>query len=595
MKKLSTKLISIILILSIIFSFLQIFFLSSEITATTSLSSSYTQYVTSGISSFPESYQNYLAYLQYLHPNWEFKAYYTGISWSELTSSSAENKCLRNTIYKNSTMDSLLLCICGQSGDSGYYCASAKIVNYYLDPRNFLGEAMIFQFLDLSSGSNVSRDAVYNAVEGTYLEQYIDYIMEAAEEAEINPLHIVATIFQELGKSSTTPSAISGTYSRYEGYYNFYNYGASDGSGATERAMAKAQEMGWSDPETALVEGAKTVLANNYISAGQTTKYFYKFDVVGNEILTEEDGEKTYSSSYFFSHQYMTNLRDPSSQAGSLYDMYVDSGILDESLTFIIPVYDDMPEELVSMPTSLTSSDGTLYYVSTLKNYGVTLRSGPGTSYSSLGNVYKGTIVAVTGTSESWYQVKLYSVTSYDSSSKTWGYEEKTGYISSEYLTLVGTELADYTSLIDMENSSSDSSSSDSTTTVTGSSDFEINDTYVYMTPATTVSDITNVYSEAVIKDSSGNDISSTSDLIGTGATITIDDISYTAIKLGDVNGDGKLKASDYVLIKNYIMSSTTFSDNQNIAADVNRDGSVKASDYVLIKNYIMNGTDISL
>ena len=595
MKKLSTKLISIILILSIIFSFIQVFFLNFESTASSSLSSSYTQYVTSGISSFPESYQNYLAYLKYLHPNWEFKAYYTGISWDEVTSSSAENKCLKNTIYKNSTMDSSLLCICGQSGDTGYYCASAEAVNYYLDPRNFLGEAMIFQFLDLSSGSNVSEDAVYNAVQGTYLEQYIDYIMEAAEEAEINPLHIVATIFQELGKSSTTPAAISGTYSGYEGYYNFYNYGASDGSGATARAMAKAVEMGWSDPETALVEGAKTVLANNYISAGQTTKYFYKFDVVGNEILTEEDGEKTYDSSYFFSHQYMTNLRDPSSQAGSLYDMYVDADILDESLTFIIPVYDDMPEEAVSVPTSLTSSDGTLYYVSTLKNYGVNLRSGPSTSYTSLGNVYKGTIVAVTGTSGSWYKVKVNSVTSYDSSSKTWDYEETTGYISAEYLTLVGTELADYTSLVDMGSSSSDSSSSDSSTTVTGSADFEISDTYVYMTPATTVSNITDVYSEAVIKDSSGTDISSTSDLIGTGATITIDETTYTAIKLGDVNGDGEVDIIDMALIKRQILGTQALEGVYRLAADTDSSDDIDIIDMALVKRQILGTQALTL
>ena len=343
MKKLGVKLLCFILIESIIFSILQIFFINSEVNA---LSGSYTQHITSGISSFPESYQKKLAYLKYLHPNWEFKAYYTGISWSELTSSSAENKCKRNTIYfkeGSAIVDPAALCICGQMGDSNYYCASAKAVNYYLDPSNFLDEAMVFQFLDLSSGSSISRNAVSKAVQGTYLAQYLDYIMQAASEAGINPLHIVATIFQELGSGTNTPAAITGSYPGYEGYYNFYNYGASDGSGATARAMAKAKEMGWNSARTALIEGAKTVLANNYISAGQTTKYFYKFDVVGNEILTEAIGSRTYSSSEFYSHQYMTNLRDPSSQAGILYDMYVDSGILDESLTFLVPVYDNMP------------------------------------------------------------------------------------------------------------------------------------------------------------------------------------------------------------------------------------------------------------
>ena len=238
MKKIKVKLISFILIEAIIFSILQVFFIKSEVNA---LSSSYTQYVTSGISSFPESYQKALAYLKYLHPNWEFKAYYTGISWSDLTSSSAENRCLRNTIYYRSgsaIVDSLALCKCGQSGDSNYYCASAAAVNYYLDPRNFLGEAMVFQFLDLSSGSEVSRDAVSQAVQGTYLANYLDDIMTAASQAGINPLHIVATIFQELGTGSSTPQAISGSYPGYEGFYNFYNYGATDGQGATASMAA---------------------------------------------------------------------------------------------------------------------------------------------------------------------------------------------------------------------------------------------------------------------------------------------------------------------------------------------------------------------
>jgi len=63
-------------------------------------------------------------------------------------------------------------------------------------------------------------------------------------------------------------------------------------------------------------------LASNYIAAGQTTKYFYKFDVVPNEILKESDGTKTFKSGDFYNHQYMTNLRDPSSQAGTLYKIY---------------------------------------------------------------------------------------------------------------------------------------------------------------------------------------------------------------------------------------------------------------------------------
>jgi len=285
MKKIGIKFLSLILILVLLFTFFQMYFIKNEVYAR---SAQYTQYIKSGINAFPESYQKKLAYLKYLHPNWEFKAYYTGIDWEELVSTENENSEMKNTIHKGSLLDPKGLCRCGTQGDSGYYDASNLMVRYYIDPRNFLGEAMVFQFLDLSSGTGITRDVVLSATRGTYLEKYTDSILKAASEAQINPLHIVATIYQELGRGTDgIPRAISGTVSGYEGYYNFYNYGATDGAGAVERGLAKAKELGWNNPEYALVDGAKRVLASGYISAGQTTKYFYKFDVVGNEILTE--------------------------------------------------------------------------------------------------------------------------------------------------------------------------------------------------------------------------------------------------------------------------------------------------------------------
>ena len=80
MKKISIKFLSLILIFVVLFTFFQMYFIKNEVYAR---SAQYTQYIKSGISAFPESYQKKLAYLKYLHPNWEFKAYYTGIDWEE--------------------------------------------------------------------------------------------------------------------------------------------------------------------------------------------------------------------------------------------------------------------------------------------------------------------------------------------------------------------------------------------------------------------------------------------------------------------------------------------------------------------------------
>ena len=56
---------------------------------------------------------------------------------------------------------------------------------------------------------------------------------------------------------------------------------------------------------------------------------------------------------------------------------------------------------------------------------------------------------------------------------------------------------------------------------------------------------------------------------------------------VGDVNGDGKVNAGDYVAILNYVRKKIDFTDEQLQRADVNRDGKVNAGDYVAILNYV--------
>lgn len=76
--------------------------------------------------------------------------------------------------------------------------------------------------------------------------------------------------------------------------------------------------------------------------------------------------------------------------------------------------------------------------------------------------------------------------------------------------------------------------------------------------------------------------------LVGTGTTITINEKTYTIIKYGDVNGDGKLSPSDYVKVKNHIMKVSTLVDSYLIGADMNMDGKISPADYVKVKNAIM-------
>lgn len=591
----SKKLLSILLIFSILTVTFSVFFVKNESNAVT-MSKSYTQYVKSGISAFPKSYQTYLKKLEELHPNWIFKAYYTGIDWDELTSSSAENKCKKNTIYFKSgstVMDPKALCICGKEGDSNYYCASASTVNYYLDPRNFLSEAQVFQFLDLSYDEHITKSVITNAAKNSFLSgkfkidgkeySYVDAIMDAAEESEVSAMHILVTIFQEVGKGTkksngtyTLPKAVSGTVDGYEGLYNFYNYGATDGSGAVERGLKKAREMGWTDPRTAIIEGAEIVLANNYIKAGQNTKYFYKFDVVGNEILQESDGKKTYSSSYFFGHQYMTNIQDPMSQAYNLFTYYTNEGLLDKTLTFNIPVYDDMPSQAVQQETTLKESEGDFYWVNV--NSSVNIRKSASTSSTSLGKARRGMVVAKKGSSGNFYKVTYYKATSYDKSKKKWNGTKVTGYISKEYLVKCD----------EKEEEPEDPEPS---------KPFEIveDEKLVDLAPGGKVSNIKNTYKDAKIKDSSGKEITSTSAVLATGYIVTINGKEYDIVVLGDTSGDGKISELDYVKIKNKITGNSKMTGAYLDAADVNKSGTITELDYVKVKNHITGASKISL
>lgn len=355
-----------------------------------------------GINNFPESYKQLLQKLvnKTGNTNWKFKALYTDIDWNELV----ENEYVhgRNTIIRNETTiyPTSWYCPCGAEGDKNYYCASKEIIEYYLDPRNFLTEVTIFEFLDLSNSTDIPVSKIENLVAGTFLDnevngvRYAQMIKEAANASGESPYSIVIKIFQELGrkKKGDVPYVISGTDPDYPNVYNFFNYGAKDGDNNIKLALEYAKNAGWNTPYKALVEGAK-LQANNYLSQGQNTKYTYKFDVIGS------------NKSQLYSHQYMTNVQDPTNQSSMLYDAYSENGYLKNDLTFIIPVYKNMPAYAKLPSTQI----GNLYYVSS--NYtSVYLRNGPGgaaSGYQNIAALPKDTIVNVLQTGiNGWAKVE---------------------------------------------------------------------------------------------------------------------------------------------------------------------------------------------
>lgn len=169
---------------------------------------------------------------------------------------------------------------------------------------------------------------------------YVDILMNAAAQSGVSPYVLAAMILQEQGKSGGT-NLISGTYSGYEGYYNFFNVEAyqSGSMSATEMGLRYASESGsygrpWNTVEKSILGGAQNY-GDNYVKAGQNTFYLKKFNVQGTNL---------------YKHQYMSNIQGAASEAAYLAGAYTDQ-LKNSALEFHIPVYSNMPEQASVAPT----------------------------------------------------------------------------------------------------------------------------------------------------------------------------------------------------------------------------------------------------
>ncbi len=87
----------------------------------------------------------------------------------------------------------------------------------------------------------------------------------------------------------------------------------------------------WTSPKKA-IEGGALFISKSYISKGQFTSYLKKFNVNPNGHYA------------VYNHQYMANLRAPMSEASSTYNSLLKNNLLSNSINFVIPQYDNMPE-----------------------------------------------------------------------------------------------------------------------------------------------------------------------------------------------------------------------------------------------------------
>ena len=256
------------------------------------------------------------------------------------------------------------------------------------------------------------KDKNGKAVTYSPATKYSKAIMDAAKASKLSPYYLASKIVQEVGGTKASAGGASGTYKGYEGIYNYYNIGANTGAtdglkwasftptgahvqtssgvsvnlrqspvngsiiasipsgtavktysltakqsdgyqwvkltnvtvgGKTYNGYIRADyfvenakdtyNRPWTNPYLSIYNGAKWI-ANNF--GTQYTGYLQKFNV-------------NPASSTMHSHEYMANVQAAASESVKTYTAYKNANALSGAMTFLIPVYEQMPNDI---PTS---------------------------------------------------------------------------------------------------------------------------------------------------------------------------------------------------------------------------------------------------
>ncbi len=552
---------------------------------------------------FPESYKVLLRQLHQIHPNWIFIADHINLTWDEvLKTESAVGKTLvsasRPDSYKSMEYGAYNWETKSYVGFDGskWVTAHKDVVAYYLEPRNFINERGIYQFLDQSYNENLQNiEGVEKIIEGSFManefpedtyESYAALIMAAAKASKVSPYVIAAMIIQEQGRGGAS-GLISGTYNdTYKGYYNFFNIGAyaSGGLTAVERGLKYAKgeiekdeakklkyDLPWNTRAKAIIGGA-IWFGSGYIDVGQDTLYYKKWDVIGPN---------------YYNHQYMTNVEGANSEAVILRDAYAD---FDPStaLTFSIPVYKNMPEEnKTALPENNGAHNSFLESLS-VGEYNITPEFDKYKTEYELVVEYEVQKIKVTATAV-------------EGASVSGGGEYKLNEGDNKIVltvTAASGKTATYTLHVTRKEGEGEIIIPDPEITT----EYTFGDYLTGIEPETTAEaflssiNITNgsikVYDKNGAEKLEGN--------IATGDKIKIfktDDALFmekNIIIYGDVSGDGRISIIDLAKIQKHILQVELQSGNYMISADTNKDGKISIIDLANVQKHILKVKNIS-
>lgn len=144
-----------------------------------------------------------------------------------------------------------------------------------------------------------------------------------------------------------TVSTSDGSTGCSSGLWYKFSYNGKNGYACTKyvtTSYVDEYDRPWTTPKKSIIGGA-LYKARWYIAKGQYTSYLVKFNV--NPAATNP----------VYTHQYMTNIRAPWSEAYTSYQAYSKNNLLEQPLVFSIPIYKSMPEYTV-LPGGTTDTSG---------------------------------------------------------------------------------------------------------------------------------------------------------------------------------------------------------------------------------------------
>ncbi len=545
------------------------------------------------LKAFPESYHDALRLLHTIYPHAIFEAYDTRLDFNTVVKNeSSEGDSL---IWdSNNSRDGLKLMDSYNyqtnkfannypGGGENWYAANSETIAYYLDPRNFLTQTRVFMFENLSYNPTIHTEAGVNAIlAGSFMAKekvdggdktFAEVIMEAGKTYNISPYYLASRILQETGY--TRSSLVKGDYDddKYDGYYNFFNYGAS-GKDVVASGLAYAYKKGWDSEEKAIL-GGTSLIGTDYIGVGQDTGYFQKWDVVCNEDDIDECS--------LYNHQYMQNIEAPYSEAYSTYSGYIKTfsdNLYNLPLLFKIPIYNNMPDE-----TTLPSEKNPINYLKTLTVDGKSV-----TNFNSLKTTYS---ISIPETKKS---VKI-AATKIESKStiKGTGTIEITNDGQIIPVTVIaenGDELV-YNITVKLTKVDENAMTLDETIENIQSGTFKDG----YITGLTNVQTIleaitqANELAEVNVYDLDEKEVTSGS--VGTGYKVTItvleESQTFEVVIYGDTNGDSEITVLDLLRVQKDILDISNLSGAQAKAADVSKDGEITVLDLLRVQKDILD------